>query len=390
MRILYHHRTRGEDAQGVHIAELIAAFGALGHQVEVVAPNGTGGPAGAMSRLTSLVPRRQTWAYELLELAYNAVGLWALARKARAFRPDFIYERYTLYTCCGLLIAKAFGIPFILEVNAPLTLERSPLMFRRLARWLERWLCSTATRTIVVSGQMAAFFRSEGVPKDRLTVMPNGVDPRSFDPDISGDEVRTRYGIGDKIVVGFVGWSRSWHNLRFAVEAFADDGLAERGGHLLIVGDGPAHGELVSLVNQRALRSHVTFTGAVPRQDVAKHIAAMDVTIQPGATPYASPIKLFEYMAMGRAILAVAQPNIEEVLRDGENALLFPASDQPAFSKALARLIEDAGLRTRLGQAALETVRSRQLFWEANAKRVLDLVTGGRPAPSSRGGREQS
>jgi glycosyltransferase involved in cell wall biosynthesis len=116
----------------------------------------------------------------------------------------------------------------------------------------------------------------------------------------------------------------------------------------------------------------------------------MDVTIQPGATPYASPIKLFEYMAMGRAILAVAQPNIEEVLRDGENALLFPASDQPAFSKALARLIEDAGLRTRLGQAALETVRSRQLFWEANAKRVLDLVTGGRPAPSSRGGREQS
>lgn len=376
MRILYHHRTRGEDAQGVHIAEMVAAFRRLGHEVEVVALNGDSGQAGAKTRLTGILPRRQTWVYEVLELAYNALGLWSLVGKARAFRPHLIYERYSLYTFCGLLVAKAFHIPFILEVNAPLAFERSPLAFQRIARLLERWLCSNATRTIVVSGQMASFLRSEGVPDDRLTVMPNGVDPQLFDPSVSGENVRARYGLRRKVVVGFVGWLRSWHNLKFAVEAFAEDALAELGGHLFVVGDGPAYEELVRLVAQRGLQSHVTFTGPVPRREIPRYIAAMDVAVQPGATPYASPIKLFEYMAMGRAILAVAQPNIEEVLQDGENALLFPACDRSAFSKALARLLEDESLRQRLGKGALETVYHRRLFWEDNARAVLNLVSG--------------
>lgn len=375
MRILYHHRTRGEDAQGVHIAEMVSAFRRLGHEVEVVAPIGNGGRGGAMTRLAGIVPRRQTWVHEVLELAYNAFGLWLLVKKAWTFRPDFIYERYALYTFCGLVVAKAFRIPFILEVNAPLASERSPLAFQWIAQQLERWLCSNATRTIVVSGQMAAIFRSQGVPEDRLTVMHNGVDPQLFDPNISGEDVRTRYRLDDKVVVGFVGWLRFWHNLKFAVEAFAEDGLAKWGGHLFIVGDGPSYEELVGLVAQRGLQSHVTFTGPVPRREISKYIAAMDVAIQPGATPYASPIKLFEYMAMGRSIVAVAQPNIEEVLRNGENALLFPPGDRLAFSKVLVQLIADESLRQRLGKAALETIRHRRLLWKDNAKAVLNLVS---------------
>lgn len=378
MRILYHHRTRGEDAQGVHITEMVHAFRRLGHQVEIVAPSGEAGPGGAMARLTAMVPRRQTWVYEVLELAYNAYGFWSLAKKTFAFRPDFIYERYALYTCCGLLVAKAFCVPFIVEVNAPLAFERSPLTFQRIATWLERWLCTSATRTIVVSRQLAAFLRVEGVPAYRLTVMPNGIDPGLFDPTVSGADLRLRYGLKDKVVAGFVGWMRSWHNLEFAIKAFAEQDLGNRGGHLLLVGDGPAYEQLVSLVNRLGIQQHVTFTGAVPRHEIASYIAAMDVAIQPGATPYASPIKLFEYMAMGRAIVAVAQPNIEEVIQDGENALLFPPGDRVAFSKALLRLIEDPSFRERLGKAALETTRRERFYWRDNAVAVLRLVADGR------------
>jgi glycosyltransferase involved in cell wall biosynthesis len=374
MKILYHHRTRNEDAQGIHIAEIVSAFRRLGHEVEVVSPSSDGGGSGLLARLSAKVPRRQTWTYEVLELAYNAVGLWVLTKAIRRFQPDFVYERYALYMCCGLLVARLFRVPFILEVNAPLSLERAPLRFWRLASFLERWVCSRATKTIVVSDQLAALLRHHGVPDSRLVVMRNGVDSELFGQNVSGQAVRQRYGIDDRVVIGFVGWMRAWHNLAFALEAFADSKLAEKGGHLLLVGDGPAIDDLKAVVARRGLESDVTFSGPVPRADVAAYVAALDVAIQPGATPYASPIKLFEYMAMGRAIVAVAQPNIQEVLRDEQNALLFPSCDQRAFAQALERLVTDPRLRARLGAAARATIERQDLRWDRNARAVTNLV----------------
>jgi len=115
----------------------------------------------------------------------------------------------------------------------------------------------------------------------------------------------------------------------------------------------------------------VTFTGVVQREEMAAHVAAFDIALQPAVVDYASPLKLFEYMAQAKPVLAPASANINEVLSNGEDALLFNAGE---FESALTRLIDDASLRARLGAAARETLVKRDYTWAGNARRVEKIA----------------
>ena len=214
MKILYHHRTQAEDAQGIHIHEMVQAFRDLGHDVEIVAlvqgERQTTQPTvpSKWKRLTELAP---AWLYELMSLTYNLVGYRKLARAIKRNRPGLIYERYALNTFCGIWASRRFGIPLVLEVNAPLRYEQEQLgklVFKKLARFSERWICSHSTRTLVVSGVMRDMLAAEGVPAEHLTVMLNGIDTRRFHANVSGEEVRQRYRLAGQTVIGFVGWFR--------------------------------------------------------------------------------------------------------------------------------------------------------------------------------------
>jgi glycosyltransferase involved in cell wall biosynthesis len=120
----------------------------------------------------------------------------------------------------------------------------------------------------------------------------------------------------------------------------------------------------------------LTITGIVGRDQVAAHVAAFDIALQPAVVDYASPLKLFEYMALGRPVVAPAQPNIMEVLTNEEDAILFDPRDPRGLACAVERLCRDAGLRRRIGDAARRTIQSRRLTWADNAKRVTELFAG--------------
>jgi glycosyltransferase involved in cell wall biosynthesis len=111
----------------------------------------------------------------------------------------------------------------------------------------------------------------------------------------------------------------------------------------------------------------------VGRDDIARHISAFDIALLPGVTPYSSPLKLFEYLYLGRAIAAPDMPNIREILTPDGNALLFDGADG-AMERALLALCQDAGLRRRLGEAAGRTVAEKSLTWDNNAERVVALA----------------
>ena len=128
MRILYHHRTRGTDAQRVHIMEMVEAFRELGHDVQIVSLVGDedrddaerdASEAGWKSFI-----RKLPYAYEIVQLAYNPIGMLLLFKKLFRAKVDFIYERYALFNFAGVLTARLFRIPLILEVNSPLALEQ--------------------------------------------------------------------------------------------------------------------------------------------------------------------------------------------------------------------------------------------------------------------------
>ncbi|MGB7329164.1 MAG: glycosyltransferase family 4 protein [Rubripirellula sp.] len=402
MRILYHHRTLGDGAEGVHVAAMIAAFRQLGHQVRVVAlagdpiavgdssaadtsPTNTtdtsrSGPdikAGSRTRkmLSFFAGLLPGVTYELAELAYNVPAKWRLKRAVRSFRPDMIYDRYNSFSSAAVDVGKATRIPVFLEVNAPVALERTmagenrPLRLDRLAQSYERHICQNADRVIVVSTPLKSFLVDErGVESDRVLVLPNGANPVQFDPNRSGDIVRKRYHLGDSTVIGFIGILRRWHGVDLLIDAFAKIQLPVTP-HLLIVGDGPIQQELAEQVAAKGLQNRVTFTGRVPHDQMHDYLAAIDIAVSPKATFYASPMKILESMAMGIPTVAADTQNIRDLIVDGEDGLLFRPGDATSLAEVIERLARSPSLARKIGNQARQTIE-RDRNWLSIASEV--------------------
>lgn len=387
MRILYHHRTASKDGQAVHIEELVGALRELGHEVRVVGPTDSGGDMGDdatwVHKLKATLPKA---AYEILELAYTLFAYRRLVGAAREFRPDFIYERYNLFLLAGSLLKRRLGIPLLLEVNAPLAEERGRfggLGLPRLARWAESRAWRSADFVLPVTQVLAGHVTAAGVPPARISVIPNGINRAHFAAAPGPDIAKQKLGLAGALVLGFTGFVRDWHGVDRVIRWMASAD-APTNAVLMVVGDGPVRGELERLADDLSLHGRVRFTGVVPRDRVPEHVAAFDIALQPAVVPYASPLKLFEYLALGKAVIAPRQPNIEEILAHEDNALLFDAAKSGAMEQALTRLCEDPYLREKLAAAAAATIDRQDLTWLGNARRVSDLarrVLGSQASP---------
>lgn len=377
--VVYHHRTQGVDAQGIHVFEMCKAFEALGYTVVKVAPHaqeqvGRDTRPGFLSRMASSLP---PLAYELLELGYNLVGIPRLYRAVRAHRPVFVYERYSLYNLCGVAVSRLTGTPLTLEVNSPLAWERSRhgrLVFARLAQFLETFIVNRATWTVAVSGVLKAMLVERGGRPESIVVMHNAVNPEDYRlPSPSRPDPEA------PVTLGFTGWFKPWHGLSEMIRSLDDHGLFRERIRLLLVGDGPARPDLERLIAQRALGDTVTITGAVDRPTMGRLLASMDIALQPAATPYASPMKLFEYLAAGKAVVAPNQANIREVVRHGAQALLFAPGDWDEFALKVRELVRNRNLRSLLGAAGRRAMTENRRTWRDNAARVARLFAEHHP-----------
>jgi len=388
VRILYHHRTQADDGQAVHVQALIEAFGEEGHDVLEVglvrhtAASGGAAPAAAGRRRWGWVTRMPRFARELAEYAYSGPGRRRIVGAAARFGPDFIYERYAFGNAAGAMAAARLRVPFVLEVNAPMVdelLRTRGLSFPGLARKLEARVFRAADRVCVVTGVLGDMLVDQGVERERLLVTPNGVHLERYEyADRRAVRAAARRDLGlapametaeDELVLGFVGYYRDWHRLDLAIDALAAPEL--RRARLVLVGDGPVRGELERRAADRGVAGRVHFAGRRPHDAIPHLLPAFDVALVPAINPYASPLKLHEYMAAGLASIAPDQMNLREVLTDGADALLVPPGDGDALRAALARLAGDPALRERLGARARATVRERDLTWRGNARRVV-------------------
>jgi glycosyltransferase involved in cell wall biosynthesis len=140
---------------------------------------------------------------------------------------------------------------------------------------------------------------------------------------------------------------------------------------LVVVGDGPAVPALRQQAAALGVADRVQIVGLVAHEAIPGLVAGFDIALQPRVVAYASPLKLFEYMAAGKAIVAPDQPNIREVLVDGETALLFDPAASDTMWTAIRRLVADPLLRRGLGAAASAEIARRGYTWRANAQRVV-------------------
>ncbi|MEM9704677.1 MAG: glycosyltransferase family 4 protein [Pseudomonadota bacterium] len=373
MKLLYSHRTRSADGQRVHIRGLTDALKARGVDVKIVGPR----PGDNSLTATASKPPTASFPREGAEALYSLYGFYKLSKAARRFGPDVIYERYNLFYRAGMALARRRKIPFLLEVNAPLVEERAKtngLKLKTLAQKMEQEIWTGADAIFSVSTPLAERIAGAGVDPARIHVTPNGVEPAFLQP-ADPTPVRERFNLQENhLVLGFCGFVRDWHGVDRVVAAMARE-VALRDARLLIVGDGPAVPGLRSAAASSNIGERIIVTGVVQREDMPAHIAAFDVALQPRVTAYASPLKLFEYMAQSRAIIAPDAPNISEIVRDQEHALLTPAGDDQAFGRALSALARSPDLRARLGAAAREELRRRDFTWAGAAARVEQVAS---------------
>lgn len=381
MKILYSHRIRSRDGQAVHLEAMVAALRAAGHEVLVVGPAGfaqasLGESSRAVDALRRFLPG---WIGELAEIAYVFPATWRLYGAAAAFQPDVIYERANLFHLAGTLTAARRKLPLLLEVNAPLAEERARfgnLSLQRLAHAAERFVWRRATRVLPVTEVLAGHVIAGGVPRARITVVPNGIHLEEFPPPAEATAPR------QEITLGFVGFVRDWHGLDRVLRAIAWWQGPQRL-MLRIVGDGPARPGLEALAQELGIADRLHFTGLAEREAVPGLVAGFDIALQPAAVPYACPLKVLEYMAAGCAIVAPDQPNLRELLEDGRTAALFDPADPDAMWRSVLELARDGEKRRALGAAARADILTRGLTWNDHARRVAQMAEEARHRPAT-------
>jgi glycosyltransferase involved in cell wall biosynthesis len=331
--------------------------------------------------------RRSHLFREAAALAYNIQFILAVRKLLRQKRARLLYQRHGKFLFAGAVLSRLMGIPLVLEYNASedwMAKYWDPTRFSPWLRLCEKISVKAASLIVVVSNPLKQQLTEAGVSAERILVNPNAVDPEWFHPNCGGAKVRQDLGIRPAdLVVCFLGTFSYWHGvgvLEQAIRSLLDkDRNSGRALKFLLIGDGPLAAQLRSELEPYTRDGSVIFTGAIPHKDVRAYLDAADILVSPhisipGGRPFfGSPTKLFEYMAMGRAIAASALDQIADVLEHGKTSLLVKPGDPADLAEAIQRLAADTQLRMELGRNARATALARHT-WRQNAKRVLDYA----------------
>ncbi len=393
----------GHKGASIHLRAMANAFAGLGHTVQVLSP-AIERAGNADFQLSVLDPvdlephlpaldalRRADRAFgptaaghpsrvaqEVRNILYNQL-LEAAAPRLRDFGADFVYERYALFGAGGLGLARALGVPHVLEVNAPLCLEQERargLHLGDVARAVEARVWRETDAMLAVSAELAARACAEGAPRDRVHVVANGVDVERFEAAAGqGARVRQALGLGLGPVIGFVGSLKSWHGTDVLLDAFTLLHPRWPTARLLLVGDGPKGDALRATARSRGLDGAVVFTGAVDHARVPELLDAMDLTVAPYLPAedfYFSPLKVYESLAAGKPVVASRLGQITDLVEAGYVEPAVPG-DPASLAQAIEAVLADP--KTALGRA--ERGREwthRERTWAANARRAADLA----------------
>lgn len=292
-------------------------------------------------------------------------------------RPDIVYTRDALIAIvCGIFARKIGYEPHTISSG-------------RIGRTLQKWACQRAAAIFPLTQKLAEDLITMGGARPKITVVPDGVRAARFAG--APDQAAARQQIGwdaDQFVVGYLGRLHTM-NMEKGVGTLIDALLQVPGAAIALVGgpDEMANAFRADWIKCGGGADRFLYAGQVAPDQVPLYLSAFDVCAMPlPFTPhfayYASPLKLFEYMAAQRAIISTDLPSFREILTDGETALLVPPSDVEALADAIRRLQGDTSLRARLAANAYDRVMAAYT-WAARARIIVARLTTTSPKASS-------
>ncbi len=369
-----------------HTAALTRCLDAQGHRQTVLTSRLAGPRRTDRLGRAAVVHRtgiRTTW---LRQLWAPAALPRALARRPAAGPPAVdVVHAHQGEDLATLVLARAAArrhrCPLVVTVHCSVghTLAGRTLhvrLLRSVGGWIERTTLRRADAVVVLTERTAAALRADGVPAERIAVVPSGFEPALFAaPDERGAADRTR------LRIGYVGRLAAQKRVDLLVTAF---GRMTRPAELVLVGDGPERARVHRLVRQSPAADRIRATGFVEHSAVPGVLASLDVLVLPSAYEEMGSV-LTEAMAAGLPVVASDVGGIPEVVRHGETGLLVPPGDVAALAAALDRLAAEPGLRDRLAAGARH--RAADYSWPFLAGRVADLYrrvrTGDVPQPTA-------
>lgn len=393
MRILYFNYLW--DIQGASLGsaikpiELFAALEKLGHEVKIcwLRKQPSYGQADSpKARARDLLKRH------LARFIHDPKLLWeniTFARQERAlvsaYQPDLIVARLDFYLNSALKTARKFGLPIIIEADSPPIFEAAEFQKQYwhalgLARSLEQRVLQQADYVIMQSKVLEQHFaRQYGLKK--TAVVTNGADPVKFDQGEKSQALVQKYNLADHLVLGFVGSMSVWHGVEHLLNLIRATVQKYPRVKFLLVGAGGEMGvPLARAAREPELTGKIILPGYVPYDQIPAHINLMDIVLAPYPQLkffYYSPVKIFEYMAAGKAVVSSRIGQINEIITDGKDGLLCEPGDFQGLVAAVERLLKQPELRHRIGQQARTTIAQNHTWlhkarqWEYICNQIL-------------------
>lgn len=333
-------------------------------------------------------PVRYANVQDVARVAFNRVVYTELKKLADNKDISFIYQRSALNAYAGIRYALENKIPFVLEYNGSEVWISNHWGSRKLSTYhvskaIENLNFMKADLITCVSAPLKQQLVDKGISADKIIVNPNCVDTEIYTPAIDGSQMRGKYNIAEgTVIVGFIGTFGAWHGTEILTEAYAkflEKYQGPKDNRLMLIGDGVRMPAVKKIIRQFDISEKCILTGIVPQNEGRFYLAACDILVIPtvknpdGSPFFGSPTKMFEYMAMGKAIIASNMDQMAEVLQDNETALLSVPGDADSVASAIARLVDDEKLRKRLGEnARVEAVA--KYTWEKHVQKIVEAL----------------
>jgi glycosyltransferase involved in cell wall biosynthesis len=339
--------------------------------------------------------RRRLYLFrECQTLSYNlrfALGVW---KKLRCRMPRLLYQRHGRFIFAGALLSWLTGIPLVLEYQGSevwLAKNWDPARFWPWLGLCERVSIMAASQIVVLCDALREELLARGYPPQRIIVNPAAVDPERFCPACGGEEVRQQLGLAPHhTLVTFAGSFSYYHGV--SVLARAITSLLKRRNEepvlknlrFMLIGDGLLRAETEEALSKVEGSESVIFTGLISHASVPRYLDASDILVSPqipnadGQPFFGSPTKLFEYMAMEKAIVASDMDQLSSVLSHGNTAWMVKPGSDTELADAIEHLAGRPELRRFLGGNA-RAAALQSHTWRQNALRLLsqtDLAFG--------------
>ena len=388
MKILYHHRTQGRGAEGVHITSIVKSFEKMGHEVTVLSPPGVdpmhhagNAPVDKSNVKTSginsvwkfISKNLPNFMFEFAEILYNLPARRRLSKALSTQQYDMIYERYAFYMFAGVACARKYKIPLILEANEVSGInERARRQsFPGLCRLFEGYIFRRCTSIHTVSSYLKAMILKHGISDGTVVIAPNAVDPLKFSNKINSSDLVFSLNLQGKTVIGFAGWFDNWDRLDLLIDVFIKLKKDYSELILLLIGDGKVLQAVRDKARLAQVEDSVILTGPVKRDVVQKYLSLLDIAVITHSNEFGSPVVMFEFMGLSIPVVAPKLMPITDVLVDRETALLFDIKNMDGMESCVRQLLDNPALAKSIADKAYTKLMAHHT-WDDNARHIIE------------------